>query len=127
LLQNLKQTADADQPIKLSALVNTAIAWQVIDGKPRLQHLDLAALRTFLRQGFAGSAGQRQVHSALREALIAGLLVRTDYTDEEVRAMEGFLIASLDALAEQFGGLDAQGQIDIRFLGDKLLLREVLT
>ncbi len=126
MLNNLRENSDPDEPIKLAALVNTAIAWQVVDGKPRLQHLDVTALRRFLRDGFAGTPGQRRVHDALRDALIAGLLVRTDYTDEEVRAMEGFLTSSLDALAEQFGGLDAQGELDVRFLGDRLLLRGVL-
>ncbi len=103
---------------RLSTLLNTAVAWHVLQGQAELRSLDTVALRTFL----SAALEHGKVRPELRHALLSGLLTRVDRSDEEVDALAGMVNQSLDRLAEELGGLSAMGLLDPRYVGDALLV-----
>lgn len=104
---------------RLSTLLNTAIAWHVLEGRTELKALDGAHLREFLGRALLDG----QVRPELRRALQAGLLTRADRSDEEVEALTSMVDAALDRLADELGGLAAMGLLDPRYVGDSLLIQ----
>ena len=103
---------------RLSTLLNTAVAWHVLQGQAELRPLDAVALRTFLSTALQDG----KVRPELRHALLSGLLLRLDRSNEEVEALGGMVNQSLDRLAEELGGLSAMGLLDPRYVGDALLV-----
>lgn len=104
---------------RLSTLLNTAIAWHLLEGRAALRPLDAGHLREFLGQALQDG----QVRPELRRALQAGLLSRADRSDEEIEALTGMVDAALDRLADELGGLAAMGLLDPRYVGDALLIQ----
>jgi hypothetical protein len=104
---------------RLSTLLNTAIAWHILEGRTELKALDGAHLREFLGRALLDG----QVRPELRRALQAGLLSRADRSDEEVEALTSMVDAALDRLADELGGLAAMGLLDPRYVGDSLLIQ----
>lgn len=117
-LRAVRERAAATALPRLSTLLNTAIAWHVLQGKAELRPLDGAALRSFLGQALDG----RTVRPALRTAVVGGLLSRVDLAEAEVAALQAFVERALDRLGDELGALSAAVAIDPRFAGDALWL-----
>lgn len=116
---------------RLSTLLNTAIAQQLLTGEASLQPLGEAELRALLRLAFVGPgfspalAGRaRAVQPDLRRKLTAAILVQPDLDEAEVAALTAFVEGALDRMAEELGGLDPEGFLDLRFVGSSVLIRE---
>ncbi len=117
-LRGVRALATVGTLPRLSTLLNTAVAWHVLQGKAELRPLDAPALKAFLAQGLEG----RKVRPALRAAVIGGLLSRVELGETEVSALQAFVERALDRLGEELGALSAAVSIDPRFAGDALWL-----
>lgn len=94
----------------------TAWARQVIDGTPSLEPLSGEEVRDLLVAAFRNG----RVRPAIRAAAtaLAGRAPEADRT-----AVRAFLDKAIDAVEEALGGLDPGVPVDVRFLGDVLLVR----
>lgn len=117
-LRHVRDLAPRKSLPRLTTLLNTAIAWHVLQGHAELRPLDADSLRAFLRQAMDG----RQLRPALRTAVVGGLLSRVDLSDQEVVALQDFVEHALDRLGDELGGLTAAVAIDVRFAGDAVWL-----
>lgn len=109
--------------IDISAMLATAVAWAVLDGRPRLQPLDGVALARLLAEAMEGQVGQRSVRADLRKAIARAVLVLDGLSDEGVAGLERAIDAALDRIDAELGGLDPRGRVDVRFIGNSLLVR----
>ncbi len=91
----------------LQMLLATALAWRALGQPPSQQPLDAAAVRALVGTAFARGRWRADV----RLALAAG-----------PEALRPAVTAALDALEAELGSLDAAGAIDLRFIGDVVLL-----
>jgi hypothetical protein len=101
---------------RLQALFNTALAWQIVAGRPQLQPLTGLDLREFLGRAFVGG----RLVEDLRASVTAAVLVDAALTDEVATSLAEFIDESLDRLSDELGGLARAEQIDVRFVGDAL-------
>ena len=109
--------------IDISAMLATAVAWAVLDGRPRLQPLDGVALARLLADAMEGPPGQRHVRADMRKAIARAVLLLDGLSDEAVAGLEAAIGAALDRIDAELGGLDSRGRVDVRFIGSSLLVR----
>lgn len=115
-LQALLTALPTKERPRLQALFNTALAWQVVAGRPQLQPMTGLDLREFLGRAFADG----RLAEELRAGVTAAVLADIELTDEVATALAEFVDESLDRLAEDLGGLAGAAQVDVRFVGDAL-------
>lgn len=109
--------------IDVSAMLATAVAWAVLDGKPRLEPLDGVALARLLAEAMEGPSGQRRVRGDLRKAIARAVLLIEGLSEEGGAGLEAAIGAALDRIDAELGGLDPRGRVDVRFIGNSLLVR----
>ena len=107
---------------RLTTLLNTLIASQILTGRAQLAPLSIDDLRRFLRMAFEGDLPRRKLRADLRQGLMTELLVQPQFDDREVETLGRYLQAALDRLGEELGGLDPAGPLDAHFVGEALLL-----
>lgn len=119
---SMEMADGVDEELALTSLLATAIAWTVLEGRPRLAALPPSATKRFLREAFTGPTGHRTVTTALRAALSRSLLANPTLSDAEVAPLESFLNRTLNRLDMELGALDPAAGIDPRFAGTALVL-----
>ncbi len=101
---------DVPSDTKWSTLLATALAWRALGQPPSLQPLDLAALRALCGTCFARGQWRLEVRMQLEQTAQGGPTLPWVQT-------------ALQRLAEDYAGLDPAGEIDLRFVGEAVLLR----
>ncbi|MSP90839.1 MAG: hypothetical protein EXR79_03390 [Myxococcales bacterium] len=109
--------------VRLHNLFATALVRVVLRGRGGFEPLQAAELRTWLRTAVVGEAPRREVRPEIRQALLATVLGRPDLSDDDAAALATFVTVALDRVTEELGGLDAEQDIDLRLVGNALLLR----
>lgn len=92
----------------LSTLLATALAWRALGQPPSVHPLDLPALRALCAACFVHGQWRPEV----RATLLQGLTGATELA--VTRAMQG--------MADDLARLDPAGELDLRFVGDAVLL-----
>ncbi len=106
--------------LRLSTLLGTALAWQILDGSPLLVALPIADLRRFLRLAFEGPVGHREVRILLRERLAQVPDAVPGLSEHEVAGLQRLIERVLVRLAEELGGLDPREAIEAAWIGTAL-------
>jgi len=91
----------------LQTLLGTALVWRALGQPPSQRPLDLDAVRALVGTAFARGRWRPEVRLVLAEG------------PEPLRSA---VAAALDAVQAELGGLDPAGTIEMRFLGDAVLL-----